>query len=161
MEKSVVYFTLEYCKAVEKIEKGKALLAIFENELGKIVYPFILRKIACQLNDTDIFDIVTPYGYGGPYIEGDRDNIKNFRKMFEIYCQEQNIVTEDIRFHPFLENHLPMEDYINLQYILKTTAVNLEGDLEYIRLKYKKMNKRNIKQAKKMAYFVLRLKRMK
>ena len=36
---SEIYFTFEYCKAVERIEQGEAKLAIFENISGEIVYP--------------------------------------------------------------------------------------------------------------------------
>lgn len=149
-EKCDVYYTFEYCKATEKIEKGEAKLAILENNLGKIIYPFILRRIDINIDiNTNLYDIITPYGYGGPYIKGEIINMKTFRCMFEIYCKEQNIVSEVIRFHPLMNNHLQMQEYIDLQYIRKTTAVNLENGIEFIRTKYSSMNKRNIKKARK------------
>ena len=151
---SEIFYTFEYCKAAEKIEKGEAKLAIFENKSGEIVYPFILRRINSHDMNSNIFDIVTPYGYGGPYIKGEvANNIRIFRKFFEIYCQEQNIVTEVIRFHPLLNNHIPMQHCMDLAYIRKTTAVNLENDIDFIRTKYSTMNKRNIKKARKNGVF--------
>ena len=149
-----IYFSYEYCKAVEKIEHGEAKLATFETISGDIIYPFILRKINRHDTNLDFFDIITPYGYGGPYIKGEMaNNLKNFRKIFEIYCQKQNIVTEVIRFHPLMNNHLSMQNYMDLAYIRKTTAVNLENDIDIIRSKYSSMNKRNIKKALKNGVF--------
>lgn len=148
-----MYFTYEYCKAVESVENGLAKLAIFENNYCKIVYPFILRNIKCGDIVSNYFDIVTPYGYGGPCIIGDKNNIKIFRQMFEVYCKKKNIVSEVIRFHPILKNHLLMDECVELKYIRKTVVVDLLNNINVIRSKYSSMNKRNLKKAIKNGVF--------
>ncbi|WP_158541042.1 GNAT family N-acetyltransferase [Sporosarcina sp. BI001-red] len=96
-----------------------------------------------------VYDIITPYGYGGPLITGGAEVLKAFRKEFQLYCEQENIISEVITFHPILENALAMESYCDLQFIRKTTAVDLTDDLESIRDNYSSMNKRNIKKAHK------------
>ena len=59
-----LYFDENYGKLYEKCEKGEAIIFEYEDENGKISNQFIKRKIF----DTEYFDIVTPYGYGGPVI---------------------------------------------------------------------------------------------
>jgi hypothetical protein len=130
-------------------------LAIFENVLGKIAYPFVLRRIEINEINLNLYDIVTPYGYGGPCIKGEINIIETFRNLFEGYCKDQNIVSEVIRFHPLLNNHIPMLDYIDVQYIRKTTAVNLNNDIKIIRTQYNSMTRRNISKAEKNGVYCL------
>ena len=63
---SDIYFEMQYGKLyeiddIEKIEEYK-----FECEYGKVDYIFLKRKISSD-KENDIYDIVTPYGYGGAY----------------------------------------------------------------------------------------------
>ena len=69
MEKNIdLYFDENYGKLYEKIENGKAKIFEFENENGKITNQFIMRKIEEKIDGETFYDIVTPYGYGGPII---------------------------------------------------------------------------------------------
>lgn len=140
-----VYYSYEYGKLFERVDKGELLGAYFERGNDRLFYPFILRSI--NIFEGLYYDIVTPYGYGGPYVEGDKNIVGEFYKEFEQYCNEKRIITETIRFHPLLENHDYCKSVINLQYIRQTTAVNLEDSLINIRDEYTSMNKRNIKKA--------------
>ena len=49
----------------------KALCATGEDGEARILYPFLLRSLGgepyCQASLRDCTDIVTPYGYGGPF----------------------------------------------------------------------------------------------
>ncbi|EGQ27596.1 FemAB family peptidoglycan biosynthesis protein [Sporosarcina newyorkensis 2681] len=141
-----VYYTYEYCSSSAELQNGSAKLIYFENELGIVVYPIIKREIDSALC-LNVFDIITPYGYGGPLFFGDQAILNDFRKVFFLYCKNEGIVSEVITFHPLIDNALAMEDYCNLQFVRKTTAVDLTDDLETIRSQYSGMNKRNIKKA--------------
>src|SRR5690606_9044492 len=95
----------------------------------------------------DYYDIVTPYGYGGPYIEGDDETIiLDFDEEFEQFCLASNILTETIRFHPFVQNVNFTKSRMEVEFIRPTTAVDLTKPLEEIREHYTLMNKRNIKK---------------
>ncbi|WP_301109830.1 GNAT family N-acetyltransferase [Sporosarcina sp.] len=142
-----VYYSFEYCSSSAELQNGNAKLIYFESDLGIVVYPIIKREIESALG-LNVFDIITPYGYGGPVILGDQAILDDFRREFFMYCKKEGIVSEVITFHPLLKNALAMEGYCGLQFIRKTTAVDLSEDLGTIRSKYSGMNKRNIKKAR-------------
>jgi len=143
-----IYYTYEYCHNSAQQEKGIAKLLYFKNELGVVVYPIVKRKIDTSYS-REIYDIITPYGYGGPLVIGEKEVLKKFRNELTNYCEENNIITEIIRFHPLINNAEMMDSYCELQYIRQTTAVDLTNDIETIKAQYTKMNKRNIKRAHK------------
>lgn len=65
-----IYFTDAYGKLYEKLPGERFESFVFENEDGRVSNRFLLRKIPYTLPDgKERFDIVTPYGYGGPLIE--------------------------------------------------------------------------------------------
>ncbi len=89
----------------EEKEQGKAITYVFEKNGLKIIYPFIKRK-AGMVRQVEYFDLVTPRGKCGPYIEGDKtlyneEIIAAFDTAFSQYCQEGHIVAEYIKFCPF------------------------------------------------------------
>lgn len=141
-----VYYTYEYCDWNAKKENGQAKLVYFENHLGRVIYPFIMRRID-HYTVKPIYDITTPYGYGGPLISGEEEVLEEFTSRFRDYCLETDIVSEVIRLHPLLNNASYLNGYCNLNYIRKTTAVDLSGSLSQIQQHYSQMAKRNIKKA--------------
>jgi hypothetical protein len=142
-----IYYSYEYGHLFAQIEKGTIFAAYFEKNDTKLFYPFIKRSVPYLYEE--IFDIVTPYGYGGPYIEGeDKKIIYEFYNEFSRYCLQENILTETIRCHPLLKNYYYLAKVMDIQYIRKTTGVNLRKSLDAIREEYTPNNKRNIKKAK-------------
>jgi hypothetical protein len=63
-----------------------------------VLYPFLLRS--------DPVDIVTPYGYGGPFRTGEAD-ADAFWRAFDAWAAEQGAVSELVRFSLFPERLLP------------------------------------------------------
>lgn len=61
-----------------------------------------------KLKEGEFFDFSTPYGYGGWIVEG--KGIGELFREYQEWIKENRIVSEFVRFHPLLENHLPMED---------------------------------------------------
>lgn len=111
-EKQDVYYTRQYCKMSELTEGGEAQLFVYETEDNVALYPYI-RHIVDYKKDTSLFyDIETVYGYGGPVLKNDdHDFERAFETAFLKYCQQENIIAEFIRFHPFLKNeHLFVEN---------------------------------------------------
>lgn len=142
-----VYYTYEYNEWNAEKENGSAKLVHFENSLGSIIYPFILRKIYCEFTKRPIYDITNAYGYGGPLIFGDPRVLEEFGKLFHQYCVRMNIISEVVRLHPLIGNASYLDKYCTLQYVRKTTAVDLTEDLPCIQQHYSHMTKRNIKKA--------------
>ncbi|MFZ7121503.1 MAG: GNAT family N-acetyltransferase [Eubacteriaceae bacterium] len=125
-----VYFNYKYAKLCELIEHGKAEKYIFENENGVIYYQYIKRLIPVSVDDIDYYDIITPYGYGGPLIirciQGKQAQLINeFNKSFISKCKENRIVSEFIRFHPILKNYMFFKDIYNPIFLRNTVAINL------------------------------------
>lgn len=139
-----IYYSQEYVNLFADVEDGVPEAVYYENENGKVFYPFIKRKIDIK---EGYFDIITPYGYGGPVLEGKHSVIKPFYHQFTEYCLRNNIITETVRLHPLLKNDEYMKDVMTVDYIRKTTAVDLTPSLEEIRKNYTSSNKRNIKKA--------------
>ncbi len=143
-----VYYTHAYCNWAAEAEGGKAKLVFFKSDDGIIIYPVIIRRIQLGQKE-EVYDITSPYGYGGPLLSGAPDTLNEFREAFRHYCLKNQIISEVIRLHPLLNNAEYMPDYCPIQYVRQTTAVNLKPELDNIRKAYSKMNKRNIKKAVK------------
>lgn len=124
-----IYFTKEYGSIYEENKEGKLETYTYESEIGKVIYRFLKREIELS-KEKQLFDIITPYGYGGPlllnYKEADLDNlIKEFRENFQEYCYKNNIVSEFVRFHPLFENHKGMQLYIDIENPRSTICMEL------------------------------------
>jgi hypothetical protein len=111
-----IYFTPEYCRVYEKNKEGMAYLFVFKEGEHFICYPYMMRKIRdlplphVKQVEGDLYEIFTPYGYGGPITnvsdEQERKQVFNrFSQVFGQYCKEQHIVSEFVRFHPVIKNH--------------------------------------------------------
>ena len=132
MEKCLIpdiYFDPRYGKICELIEAGEAKTFEYASDHGRIIYSFIQRPIDSQIDGKTWFDMVTPYGYGGPLIlscTGDREALaKEFETALAAYCRENRIVSEFISFHPLVENALDFTGVYDVSYSRHTVATNL------------------------------------
>lgn len=142
-----IYFESNFGKIYESIENGKLSSFEYEDDYGKIKNNFILRNIP---NNEKYKDIVTPYGYGGPIIVSEKGNIcklvKNYEKAFFKYSSENNIVSEFVRFHPLVENHIYFNDIYNCEHIRNTVQTKIENNQTF----QKQFSKSTRKQIKKL-----------
>lgn len=69
-----IYFTEEYGKLCELIERGTSETFRLQNDNGEIQHMFIKRLIPQLVNGTQYYDLITPYGYGGPVIIAAEDS---------------------------------------------------------------------------------------
>lgn len=125
-----LYFDKNYGKLYEKADCGTQEIFVYEDENGKITNQFLKREIKDKIEGKVYFDLITPYGYGGPIIENllkDKDKLlQNYEKDFSNYCLQNNIVSEFVRFHPIIKNYEDFEKMYNAKYMRKTLATNLE-----------------------------------
>ncbi len=135
----------------QKKEQGKAITYVYEKDGVRIVYPFIKRK-AGLADQVEYFDLVTPRGYCGPWLEGNWELnytkvISEFNREFVKYCAEENIIAEYIRFSPWNNQS---------QYFAGIYDVNFYGfiycndlTVDFFNLEYSSAVRRAIRRAEK------------
>lgn len=140
-----IYFSPEYALAFEKADDevrkdfgGEAQLFFYGNNENYIVYPFFKRNINellfCKLfhlTAKDWFDIISPYGYSGPIAHLSNMEIEDalwagFFRKFHCYCLENNIVSEFVRLHPYIKNHLFFHRFFETDTTSNTEVVYIE-----------------------------------
>jgi len=63
-----------------------------------------IKNIGNKKIKEDFFDLESPYGYGGYLLNTDDKNFINEAfNNYKIYCYNQNIIAEFVRFHPFIK----------------------------------------------------------
>lgn len=111
------------------------------------------RRIECvagvEINE-ELYDLETPYGYGGPL--SNSNNQAFLQRAFNAYrrhCQQQLIVCEFIRFHPFnlLAENSTLFDMKSVE--RKVVIVDLEQSSETRRQHYSQTTRNIVKKAAK------------
>lgn len=103
------YWLSGYVKAFKIHGDGEPLLFYYEDSQARGINVVMKRDIADdkhfvgKIKSGEWFDIVTPYGYGGWVIEGDRT--EQLFAEYKAWCRDNHIVAEFVRFHPVVENH--------------------------------------------------------
>lgn len=93
---------------------GATAEAVFHEDADiAIFYPYLLRDLRRipALSESDAcFDVTTLYGYGGPLVKKKSDafleGFARFRNLWQEEARSRSIVSEFIRFHPVLGNHV-------------------------------------------------------
>lgn len=128
-----IYFTREWGEVNKLIEPGEPYEYVYKSDIGCIKNLFIKRNVPQLVDGEQYFDISSPYGYGGPYIEtcteGKKEQLLNeYKAAFEQFCEENRIICEFVRFHPIVNNGKDFSLIYNAQCIRQTVGTNLESD---------------------------------
>ncbi len=148
-----VYYTTGIISAFEKFENTQALLFIYEEGNNLVYYPFFKRTI----EGSNYFDITTQFTYGGPLflISENKENfIENFRAVFSDYCKEDGIISELIRFHPFINSDVLLKDYVEIKKVNIGIFMNLEITADQISEDYHPKIRYQINKAIRNGYTV-------
>lgn len=123
-----IYYEEAYPRLYENIEHGRAMRVCVDNAFGSVVSPVILREIPIG-SEKQYYDLVTPYGYGGPVItslRGDKARlVQSFEEAMRAFAAEHNVVSEFVRFHPVLGNALDFEPIYGSRWDRKTVGADL------------------------------------
>ena len=97
-------------------------------------------------------DLTSPYGYGGPVVYGcDPDEepelFSSFRSEFHDYCVANGVVTEFLRLHPLMQNHLLFGEDSCLYQKNETVWIDLRDSPSVIYQGMRKNHRRNIRRA--------------
>ena len=143
------YFNPNYARVYEGIE-GVSETFEFECEFGRIKNTYIKRKIPISVDDKCYYDIITPYGYGGPIICHVTDISKLmvcYKKAFTDYCISNNIVAEFIRFHLFDNIDVRENFYGEVVKASTNVVVNITPDYNAIWNNFDRKVRKNVNKA--------------
>ena len=127
-----LYFNPDYAKVYKNID-GDSDTFEFQCAYGKVKNTYILRKLQWLIDGREYYDIVTPYGYGGPLASEVTDMAKlmdAYREAFASYCVEHGIISEFIRFHLFENVDVREYYYGETVCLLDNVVVNTSGNFE-------------------------------
>jgi len=150
-----VYHSPCYIKVLEGRSGDRAELFLFGDEDRFAYYPFFRRPLRdlpfIQRGGTglsDCSDIVTSWYYGGPLVsQADDELIERFRSEFGGYCKEQRIVSEFIRFDPYLGNHRYVREPVKVRDDRQVVFINLQLSETDIVNGYDRKCRKNIRRA--------------
>ena len=120
-----VYYLSGYVKAFHAHGDGNPFLMYYQRENLRAIYVYMMRPTALD----NVFDSVTPYGYGGVLFEGDTSNanLSAFWSEYVECMREERIVDNFVRYHPVLKNAEPMKGISNVIDLGKTIAFDLSS----------------------------------
>lgn len=149
-----IYFTENYGKLNEYIEAGHCETFVYQSDLGSVRHMFIQRELPFLVDGARQYDLITPYGYGGPLVEhaepGARQLLcKAFGAAFSEYCGDRHIVSEFIRFHPLEGNAKDFQDLYQPTYMRKTLGTNLARFEDPVQSEFSRSCRKHIQRALK------------
>ena len=145
-----IYDKWQYVSAYYQNGEGIPHLAYLEGKEGIAYYVYLKRDIRKIVNFQDsnignLYDIISPYGYGGVKIKGKitEEEKKEFFSKFEQYCIENNIVCDFVRLNPLEDNYKNYNcSNYTVEKISKTVYIKLESeeqiwnDLKHLLMNY-------------------------
>jgi len=144
-----IYFQKEYGIVNEYIEKGTSQTYKFESNDGAIQSMFIVREIPFLIDGKQYYDLVTPYGYGGPVIKrltGEKERLlREYEAAFQEYCNGHNIVSEFVRFHPLAENGPDFVPIYHSEMIRHTVGTNLRDYDDPVQSEFSRKSRKKIR----------------
>lgn len=103
-ERYDIFYLNHYVKAFYKEEDGVPLLIYVENEKCRGINVVMRRDIADdnifigKIEKNKYYDIRSPYGYGGFWLEGDKEEFQRIIEEYIEYCLKSEYVCEFVRF---------------------------------------------------------------
>lgn len=149
-----VYYLCGYVKAFRINGDGEPVLIYFQTKDGStrainVVMKRDISKSAYfsdKIQPESLYDITTPYGYGGFIIEG--NDISQLTSEYEIFCKKNNIVCEFVRFHPILRNWERLDGFYKDTHLGDTVCIDT-SNVDVIWGNFSTQNRNKIRKAKK------------
>ena len=121
-----IYYLSGYVKAFEAIGDGEPFLLYYTGEAAHAIYVYMKRKTALA----DVFDSITPYGYGGVLFDRKDVPASEVRAFWDAYGQlmrKEGIVDNFVRYNPLTRNADPLRDVSDVIDLGKTIAMDLRS----------------------------------
>ena len=131
-----VYYLSGYVKAFQLHGDGKPLLFYYKRDDLHGICVMMKRDISKSnhfrniLPENTLFDIVTPYGYGGFLFEGNTsvENMVEFDREYSELLNSENIISVFVRFHPQLNNADVVRPVSNVIDLGKTIEMDVTSE---------------------------------
>lgn len=123
------YWLSGYVKAFHLHGDGEPLLIYYQDLFARGINVVFRRDISelarfqNKLPEQRYFDLSTPYGYGGWLIEG--EGLDQLFAEYQNWCVKNGVISEFVRFHPVIGNHLGMERYYDVIPLGNTVTMDL------------------------------------
>ncbi len=146
------YYLSGYVKAFELHGDGEPLLFYYEQENTRGINVAMKRDVAKdahfegKLEENTWFDLSSPYGYGGWLIEG--EDVGSVMAAYETWCRKNGIISEFVRFHPVLENHVAISAHYDVVPLGEVVTMDLSSP-EVIWANISSKNRNMIRKAQK------------
>jgi len=149
-----IYFNEEYGKLCELVEPGDCTVFDMSTADGSVRNMFIKRPVPWLIDGVQYYDIVTPYGYGGPIITNSDDAAADrlvavYEKRFSEYCRENGIIAEFIRYHPIYRNWEHFGSVYENAYSRHTVGTNLKSFDDPVQSEFSKSARKEYRRAVK------------
>ena len=126
-----VYWLSKYEKGFQIHGDGEPILFYYNEKGGKVrgINVVMKRDIGDDIHFQKIikreklYDFSTPYGYGGWLIEGNKSD--SLFEEYENWCMSNGIISEFVRFHPLIENHILCEKGYEILSLGETVVMDL------------------------------------
>ena len=141
-----VYYLSGYARSFYVHGDGEPQLLYYMSENLRAIYVYMKRKTAID----GVYDSITPYGYGGVLFDGEvnESNLLAFRDEFLRKMQEENIISDFVRYHPVLGNAVCMKSISQVIDLGNTIAMDLTSP-EVIWTNITSKNRNTIRKAQK------------
>lgn len=168
-ERRDVYFTPEYALIWERARHGTAIAFVYGEPPDFVLHVSLRRAlrdlpfVPADSPAAEAFDIITPYGYGGPMASSERaerpDFVAGFFDAFRKCCAGARIVSEFCRLHPVLRNDELVRECVEVTHRWDTVVVPLDADEEHLLAQVSSHHRRNIRKANRagVAFFTPQL----
>jgi len=148
------YYLPGYVKAFQRHGDGEPLLFYFQEGAFRAANVVMKRDLAHdghfqgKIEANTIFDLATPYGYGGFLLDGAADDLSTLNEAYLHWCMENGIVSEFVRFHPVLENAPALREMYEVVDLGRTIQMELQSE-EQIWAGLTSKNRNVIRKARK------------
>jgi len=156
MKEKSVYFLPSYLRSVQHAEKHPLIIMVFVDDDRIALIPYVKRRI----NDLssfrglkhELWDIITPHEYSCAISNvTDRAErncvIQQLFRHVENYCKKENIVSEFVRFDPFLTDIKCIESYYTCRKACDNIYIDLRIDNTEIYNPFHRSVRKNLKRA--------------
>jgi hypothetical protein len=154
--RSDVYFESAYSLLWQANGDGRAMGAIWEDDGGRVLYPFLRRDLSALpefgAEASGLFDIASAYGYGGPLVDSPDAApglLARFRRAFETWCLDSFVVSEFIRFHPLLETQRGLELHLDTLPLGETVWCRVDEEAGDLTAGMDSSHRRNLRKAQR------------
>ena len=146
------YYLSGYVRGFSIHGDGEPMLFYYDKNGTRGINVVMKRDVATDPHFIDVlqqgqyYDLSSPYGYGGWLIEG--PDLSALMGAYEAWCRRNSIISEFVRFHPVLQNHLGLEEYYTVIGLGETVTMDLSSP-EIIWANITSKNRNMIRKAQK------------